>query len=448
MKITFKLAPVFVWLILASCSKAPEEVTDISTLRLVWNEDPTTSTTLVWDGMNKTDAIVYYGESDKGRKYKRYSHDETPYRSLSFYDMNTQYVKLKNLKPDKKYYFVVKDSEGVSEQFWFRTAPDKPKAFTFVAGGDTKSYEESLEAGRSSNRVVSKLRPLFVLFSGDFTSGSGIDPDNWKLWIKDWHSLTTTKDNRLIPIVAVQGNHEGGNMANLNIIFDTPFQKNDSSSIYFSWTLGGDLFHMIALNSQIDQGGDQKEWLESDLKKHEANTFKVAAYHKPFFPHTTRKRENVYQYEQWAFLFYKYGLDISFDADSHMHKITYPLKPDTTSTERVMGYVRDDKNGTMFVGEGSWGAHPRDSDDDKAWTLASGSFNQIKWLHVYPENKNEKAHVDIYTVITASYDENEMLSLYNDDVEPLSEDNRFTVPAGLELFINKDGKKYISYPYK
>ncbi len=85
MKIIFKLFPVFVWLILSSCSRAPEEVTDISTLRLVWNEDPTTNTTIVWDGMSKTDAIVYYGESDKGRNYKRYSFSETPYRSLSFY---------------------------------------------------------------------------------------------------------------------------------------------------------------------------------------------------------------------------------------------------------------------------------------------------------------------------------------------------------------------------
>lgn len=443
-----KILPFLIFLSAISFNSVPEEFTDISTLRMAWNEDPTSTATIVWDGMTKTNAVVYYGEADKGRKYKKYAYSEKPYRSLDFYEMNTQYVKLKNLKPDQNYYFVIKDSGGLSERFWFKTASAEPKPFTFVAGGDTKSFEEALEAGRSSNRVVSKLRPLFVLFSGDFTSGNGTDPDSWKLWLRDWHSLTTTQDNRLIPIVAVQGNHEGGNMANLNIIFDTPFQQNDSSSVYYSWTLGGDFFHLIAINSQINQGGDQRKWLENDLEKHQSNTFKVAAYHKPFFPHTTRKRENEYQYKQWAFLFYKYGLDISFDADSHMHKITYQLKPDTLSTDRIMGFVRDDENGTMFVGEGSWGAHPRPNDDDKAWTLASGSFNQIKWLHVYPENEKEEAYIKIYTVITASYNENEQLKLYNDDVEPLTEKNRFDIPEGINLFVNKDGKEFVRFPFK
>lgn len=447
MKDLLKLFPLIVWIVLTSCCKVPEEVTDISTLRLVWNDDPATTASIVWDGKTKTDAVVYYGEKDRGRKYNKYGDSKKPYRTLDYYEMNTQYVKLENLKPDQEYYFIIKDSEGISGRFWFRTAPDQPKAFTFVAGGDTKSYEESLEAGRASNRTVSKLRPLFVLFSGDFTSGNGTDPNNWKQWLRDWHTLTTTEDGRLIPFVSVMGNHEGGNMANLNIIFDAPFQQVDSSSVYYSWTLGGDFFHLIALNSQIQQGGKQKEWLENDLKKHHSSTFKVAAYHKPFWPHFTGKGENEYIYKQWAFLFYKYGLDISFDADTHMHKITYPLKPDTLSADAYMGFLRDDQNGTMFVGEGSWGAHPRPNNDDKPWTIATGSFNQIKWLHVYPKTENSEAHIDIYTVITADYDENGQLQVYNDEVKPLDENDLFSIPEGLKIFQNEEGKDFVTYPY-
>lgn len=448
MKNSIKLSFLLLLFVAIACSKAPEEITDVSTLRLVWNDNPESSASLVWDATDKTDAVVYYGEKDRGRKYKRYANSIKPYRTLDFYEMNTQYVKLENLKPDKEYYFIIKDSEGVSERFWFRTAPDYPKAFTFVAGGDTKSFEESLEAGRSSNRAIAKLRPLFVLFSGDITSGNGTDPDNWKKWLSDWHSLTTTEDGRLIPFVSVMGNHEAGNMANLNIIFDAPFQQNDSSSIYYSWTFGNEFFHLIALNSQIEPGKEQKAWLEKDLKTHEKSVFKVTAYHKPFWPHTAGKGEHEYLFNQWAFLFYKYGLDISFDADSHMHKITYPLKPDTLSADAYMGFLRDDQNGTMFIGEGSWGAHPRPNNDDKPWTIASATFNQFKWLHVYPKSESSEAHIKIYTIITAEYDENEQLHLYNDDVKPLDESDLFSIPEGLKIFQNEKGKDFVRYPYR
>lgn len=431
-----------------SCNEVPEEIADSSSVRLVWNDDPTSTISIVWDGKTAEDAIVYYGTKDRGRKFWKYSHNQTPYRSFDYYEMNTKYVKLSDLEADKAYYFVVKDSEGLSDRFWFRTAPDQPKPFTFVAGGDTKSDYESLEAGRSSNRAVGKLRPLFVLFNGDFTSGNGTDANNWKKWISDWNSMTTTLDGRMTPVVAVHGNHENGNRGNLNFIFDTPYQHNDSSNIYYSLSFGGDLFHVIALNTEIDEGGAQRDWLEEDLKKHEDYTFKVAGYHKPFWPHHSGKGENLYMYKQWAFLFQNYGLNLSFDADSHIHKITYPLRADTTSENNFMGYVRDDVNGTMFIGEGSWGAHPRATDDDKPWTMASGTFNQIKWLHVFPEENGIEAYIDIYTVKTASYDEEGKITLYNDNVEALTEENRFTVPEGLELYINEEGKDFVTYPYK
>jgi hypothetical protein len=442
---TLLLASISVFLL--SCNTIPEEVTEWPTLRLVWNDDPCTSMSIIWDGMNSQELAVYYDTIDHKRKYWKYAHHQSPYRQLDYYGMSTRYVKLEDLHADKAYYFVVKDSAGVSARYWFRTAPDRPEPITFIVGGDTKSEGETLEAGRAANRVVAKLRPLFVLFNGDLTSGNGTDAYNWKQWLTDWNTMTTTSDGRMIPVVPVHGNHEDGNKNNLNIIFDTPFQAYDTSGIYYSLSMGGDLLHLIALNSQIEQGGAQKKWLEEDLRKHEPFTFKVAAYHKPFWPHTTGKRENEYQYKQWAFLFYNYGLSISLDADSHMHKITYPLKPDTLSGSSVMAYVRDDLNGTMFIGEGSWGAHPRPNDDDKPWTMASGSFNQVKWMHVFPGDEEEGAHINIYTVITAAYDETEQLHLYNDEVEPLGEDNRFTVPAGLKLFRNAEGEDYVSYPF-
>jgi len=434
-------------LLFQSCQKVPETFATSDKYRLVWTDDPTTSITVAWDQHEMANPVVYYDIEDHGRKFWKYGSSKTADRILEKYEMSNHFAKLENLRADQKYYFVIKDDNGVSERYWFRTAPAVPQPFTFIAGGDTKSSDDPLEAGRASNRIVSKLRPLFVMFNGDFCSGDGTSPERWHTWLTDWHELSTTADGRMIPIFPVHGNHENGDHANLNYIFNAPYQENDSSRIYYSLSLGGDFFHMIALNSEIDEGGIQKDWLEEDLKAYEDFTFKIAGYHKPFWPHTSRKRENEYQYNQWAHLFYDYGLDISLDGDSHMSKITYPLRPDSTSEDSFMGFVRDDEKGTLFVGEGSWGAFPRVNDDDKPWTIQSYSANQVKWFHVFPNDGENPDRMDIYTIITASYDENEQQTLYDGQVESLSEGNLFDIPEGVELVENGGYGTVIKYPF-
>jgi hypothetical protein len=193
----------------------------------------------------------------------------------------------------------------------------------------------------------------------------------------------------------------------------------------------------MALNSQIDVGGKQREWLDSNLKNSEDYLFKIAGYHKPFQSHTAKKGEYVYQYSQWAQLFYDYGLSLSLDGDAHVHKITYPLRP-SNDEGSYQGFIRDDANGTVYVGEGSWGAHPRDNNNDKPWTLQSGSFNQIKWFHVKPESESSFS-MEIFTVITATYDENDSLTLHVDEVESLTDEDLFRIPNNVRLF-NPDGK--------
>jgi len=285
------------------------------------------------------------------------------------------------------------------------------------------------------------------MFNGDFCSGNGTVPERWHTWLKDWHELTTTPDGRMIPIFPVHGNHENGDHANLNYIFNAPYQDNDSSKIYYSASFGGDFFHIIALNSSVDEGGRQRDWLEEDLKAHEDFSFKIAGYHKPFWPHTSSKPENQYQYNQWAHLFYDYGLDISMDGDSHMSKITYPLRPDSASVDSFMGYVRDDEKGTMFLGEGSWGAFPRSIDDDKPWTIKSFRGNQVKWIHVFPKEENLPDRMEIYTVVSATYDDNDVQTLYEANVSSLSEDNLFDIPENITMVEYGEFGKVIKYPF-
>ncbi|HKL32933.1 MAG TPA: metallophosphoesterase [Tangfeifania sp.] len=442
----FSIIVFFILLLTFGCKQVPENEAASDKYRLIWNSDPTKSVTLGWDQLQNSDVEVYYGTKDWGRKYWKYKKKVAPTETNKKYEMDTRFALLDNLKAGAKYYFVLKDEFGVSKRYWFKSAPAEPSSFSFIVGGDTKSAGSALEAGRASNRMVGKLRPLFVMFNGDFTSGSGIDAANWHLWLNDWFEQTTTSDGRMIPIFPVHGNHENGDKANLNYIFNSPFHGNDSSSIYYSITIGGNQLHIMALNSEIETGGEQKAWIENDLQHNKNCTFKIAGFHKPFRPHTTRKRENDKLYNNWVWLFDKYGLDIGIDADSHMHKITFPVRPDTTSAKAEMGFIRDDTNGTMYVGEGSWGASPRANDDDKSWTLASASFNQIKWIHVFPDVENTPAHMKIYTVITASKVGDEQ-TLFDADVEALSEDNLLQIPKNIHLFENENFGNYVQYPY-
>jgi len=438
---------IAILLMTTSCHRVSEELSASDKYRLVWNDDPSSTVTIAWDQLEGETPVVLYDTNDFGRKDWKYTYTQTPNTINEKYGMHTHFAKLSNLEADQNYYFLLKDSKGVSERYWFKTAPDKPKPFTFIAGGDTKSTGSALEAGRASNRIAAKLRPLFILFSGDFNSGDGTNPEYWQQWLTDWHSLTTTSDGQMIPIIPVHGNHENGFQANLPYIFNAPFQNNDSINTYYSLSLGGDLMHIITLNSEIEEGGLQKEWLENDLKNHQEFTFKLASYHKPFWPHTSNKREQEYQYNQWAGLFYKYGLDLSFDADSHMSKITYPLRPDS-SENSFMGFIRDDETGTMFLGEGSWGAHPRPNDDDKPWTYTSGSFNGFKWGHVFPGGDDDQPHVNIYTVISVDYYDGDDIILYDSIVEELTEDNCFDIPKNLKIQKFPNGKDYVTFPFK
>lgn len=427
-----------------------EQQAEPSTLRyrLVWNDDPTRTLTIAWDQVRGTDPVVYYGEKDFATNWQKYPFSQKPTRtSLGYRGMNSHFAKLTGLKPDQVYYFMIKDSEGIGRRFWFRTAPDKPQPFTFIAGGDTKSDGTMLEAGRASNKMVAKLRPLFVIFNGDFTTGDGTNDERWKLWLNDWMSLTTTSDGRMFPIVPVHGNHENGDKTVISKLFDAPYQNGVEENIYYSLSLGGNLFHSIVLNTEIEEGGDQRAWLENDLKTHQDFRFKMASYHKPFRPHTESKSKNDYQYEQWAALFFNYRLSIGLEADSHVLSVTYPIRP-SNEPGSYEGFIRDDAHGTMYLGEGSWGAAPRKNNDDKPWTMMSGSFNQIKWLHVFPARAEKPAQIDIYTVITATFDENKQITTYADQVVPLTEKNLFAIPKHIHLFTPEAREKAVTYPFK
>jgi hypothetical protein len=65
---------------------------------------------------------------------------------------------------------------------------------------------------------------------------------------------------------------------------------------------------------------------------------------------------------------------------------------------------------------------------------------------VIPQSATEKAHMKIYTVPTATY-ENDSLILHNLDFESLTEKNLLKEPDNIEFFKTNTSKPSVRYPF-
>lgn len=363
--------------------------------RCIWNNDPATTMTIGWEQYSGSGAMVYFDVTDHGRNAGAYAYRQKVNYSVSFRDMNNQFARLKNLQSNTKYYFIIVDNQGVSQRFWFRTAPNTPfERLSIIAGGDSRNHRT---ARQNANKLVAKLRPHCVFFGGDMTSRD--NSKQWQGWFDDWQ-LTHTSDGQMIPIVPARGNHEYSNSTIIKL-FDAP-----NKDVAYALTFAGGLLRAYTLNSLIAAGGKQKVWLENDLRKNRNVIWKMAQYHHPIRPHTKHKSDKQKQYNSWSRLFYDYNVNLVVECDAHVCKTTYPIRP-TYKGNHDAGFIRDDLRGTVYVGEGCWGAPLRPANDNKAWTRASGSFNQFKWIWVSMDD------IQIRTVKTDNADLVGALSEYD-----------------------------------
>jgi len=380
-------------------------------VRVVWLENPSTEAIIGWDSKTRrSERTVYYDTVDHGLDYKKYRFNRYYERQVRRYFMKSTFVKLTNLKPETKYYFVIKDKGRVSSRYWFKTASENPqKRLSFISGGDSRNNRG---VRRDANKLVAKLKPDAVLFGGDFTNLSfAIE---WRRWFSDWQ-LTISPSGRITPLIPARGNHERSNSI-LSDLFNLPLSN------YYGTSFGTNLLRIYTLNSEAPVLGDQKDWIESDLSK-KGHKFKwlISQYHKPMRPHVKKKSEGNNVYNAFARLFYDYQFSLVIECDSHTVKQTFPIRPledSDQSSDGEEGFIRDDDKGTVYIGEGTWGAPLRIADDNKKWTKSSGVFNQFKWIFV--DDKSLE-------VRTVKYEN-------GDKVKELSDKSRFDIPQGLNTW--------------
>ena len=385
----------------------------IDYVRVMFNHNGANQATIGWHQATGERPIVYFGTDDiKPVDFKKYTSKQKPNITNKFKGMSNHFVRLESLLPNTAYYFVIVDSEGPSERYWFMTTPnDSKQKLSLIGGGDSRSRRKQRQMGFL---MAGKLNPHAILFDGDYTDSD--TEGRWRLWFEDWKLTYKDFDNRIIPIVTARGNHELTNKDLVNF-FDCPSKKN-----YYSVTLGGDLINLIQLNTEISIRA-QKGFLKRTLKEHQNFYWQLPQYHRACRPHIKWKlRHHIPKsiYKSWIELFEKAGVKAVLECDSHITKTTFPIVK--TDTKKDGGFVRNEERGIIYVGEGCWGAPLRTPDVKWTWTQNADKVDSFKWFTI-DQNKME--------IRTVAY-------MNADSIKGLTNETRFDIPKNISLWPNNE----------
>ncbi len=366
--------------------------------RLAYRDDPSTTVVIGWsDQLISTNAKVYFGTADMGTNWQAYPFNHGIDRTSSYDLLTNRFAELTGLTPNTKYYFVIKDDQSVSDRFSFKTISDDPNTpITFISGGDSRTNVPLVESctdgncrlqRQYGNRLVAKIRPDFVSFSGDFILSNylGMGSVYYADWLEDWQlSIGPDADGGLIvPFMATFGNHELND--DIYEFFDIPNNNN-----YYSLSFGGNLFRFYTLKAVEGESPcvdtAQMNWFINDLQNHTGTSsepyWKFVQYHIPMVPHA-ETYANQEMIDCWASLFQQYKVTACFEGHSHVIKYTWPVVP-SSAAGSDSGFIRDDDHGTVYIGEGCWGAPLRQlytfysPDAAYNWTRNQGVFDAFQ----------------------------------------------------------------------
>jgi acid phosphatase type 7 len=135
--------------------------------RLTLRDNPATSVVIGWEQISGENPVVYYGDLDHDEDWESYKWDAKPDRTVDYAEMETHFVRLNDLSPNTSYFFVIKDSEGVSKRLLVPHC-SYGAGFPVVVHRRGDSRNNPVPR-RNANLLVSKLKPHAVLFDGDMT---------------------------------------------------------------------------------------------------------------------------------------------------------------------------------------------------------------------------------------------------------------------------------------
>jgi hypothetical protein len=318
------------------------------TLHLTWQRNPATTMTIQWVNWPTSDAASTVSfrplTSDVWQTAKALA------RPFPDTERHVFRCELTGLESGAEYAFRI---GGEPEEYRFRTMPaTATNEFCFVSGGDSGVDEHAVE----SNKLAAAQDPHFVLIGGDIAYDNGRSPETFLQFLRNYRSTMVDSKNRLIPLVTTIGNHEvnggfGGKRENATSylpVFEGLYPERTFATLDF-----GDYLSLVLLDTGhiAPVEGEQTDWLDGVLRDRQDRQHVFAVNHVPCYPshrnpwpEEGEKGVGEDQRKLWSPLYEKYRVDAVLEHHDHTFKRTHPL---------TGGHV--DKNGVLYLGDGSWG---------------------------------------------------------------------------------------------
>ncbi len=359
------------------------------TLFLTWQQDPTTTITIQWIGRPKDtdEPVIRFRERAKNdwqigplATGKPFPVVELPVKPMAKVvagepmpkdapaakvlptgptDVSVYRAELTELTPGTEYEFLIGTR---SKTYRFRTMPAKAtKAFHFISGGDVGINSHAL----ANNRIAAIQDPMFALIGGDLGYDNGTNGTTAIQFIRNYSTTMIDSQGRLIPMVAMLGNHEVRGSYNKTFkdatffapLFDGLFKETSYATLDF-----GDYLSLILTDTGhcAKIGGEQTEWLDKVLAERAGRPHLIVADHVPCYPSYRQPTglngkfgTGEEQRKNWCPLFEKHQVDVVLEHHDHTFKRTHPLT----------GGNVDTATGIVYLGDGSWGKLriPRDA---------------------------------------------------------------------------------------
>jgi len=297
-------------------------------IHLSWQNDPSTTMTIMWRSEPGAEGIVEYGKSPEHTKSVE---SETHRYRFGRTEVCWHTAEMTGLEPNTIYHYRLKTSEPwESEDYTFKTAPVKGEqktSFKFVTLNDVQGSYETFE---KAVQMVKKENVDLILYLGDFTR-SGSQPE-WDLWFKCGKEIF-----REVPLMSVRGNVDG------TLYLDQfAFPGNER---WFSIDYGN--VHFVFLSTMTEgEVAEQRPWLLNDLQENN-NTWTIAMAHKAAFGSAAQNGPEQYIVDHWVDVFENYGVDLYLNGHEHSYERTWPLKGGEINEDGII-YITNSSAGDEF----------------------------------------------------------------------------------------------------
>jgi hypothetical protein len=309
---------------------------------LTWAGDPARTQTVTWRTDTLTTGVAQIAlalpSPDLAKQARLVPALTTETETTAGIKVAYHTAQFTELEPAIKYAYRVGNGDAWSEWNHFTTANDKPSPFSFIYVGDAQNDVKSLWSRviREAFRRAPDVR--FTLHAGDLINNANTDWQ-WGEWFEAAGWI-----NRMIPCIAVPGNHEyfrpdRNTSSTLSRLWGPQFEypRNgvpglDDTTYYLDYQG----VRIVCLNSN-EKWEQQAPWLDETLSNN-PHKWAILAFHHPVYS-AAILRDNPKVRESWLPIIDKHKVDLVLQGHDHTYGRSKALTSGTVVGEGDSGTV-------------------------------------------------------------------------------------------------------------